>query len=434
MARRNHQLLAEAAEKGSQKAMEKLAADMLFGYNSPQNVKAAVSLYKILEKGSHKGQTSYHYWLGINVPKICEVALINYKKVTNFKYKVALKCSHQCQRKMERISILKCPSAEQLKNLTKTEQILSSAHRKKKNEDMPVEKVRLMGRPESLNFNAEFLHWELHQYCTFLAERGDTKIPVYLGQLHLVGRRGLERDHSKAFYCFLKAANAGNANGMAFLGKLYRTVELGGWSKKILTGYFAYQSGNIDSLVQYALAEMGYEVAQSNSAYIMESEKVKLLQRNQIYPLALLLWRRAASQGNAFARVKTRDYYFCCFGTTKDYATAAVHYNLAANQQSTEAMFNLAYMYDGLGIPQDRRWYGLAAETNPDAIMPVFLAYIRLEAMHVLTYLPLVNVSLIYISSVCSNSVSCRVIRSGPQHSREALDFSCLFSVYFDVI
>lgn len=43
---------------GNQKAMEKLAAAMLFGYNGLQNIKGAISLYEILaEKGSHKGQT-----------------------------------------------------------------------------------------------------------------------------------------------------------------------------------------------------------------------------------------------------------------------------------------------------------------------------------------------------------------------------------------
>lgn len=43
------------------------------------------------------------------------------------------------------------------------------------------------------------------------------------------------------------------------------------------TAYFAYQTGNIDSsLVQYAyLAEMGYEEAQLNLVYIMESGKGK---------------------------------------------------------------------------------------------------------------------------------------------------------------
>lgn len=43
-----------------------------------------------------------------------------------------------------------------------------------------------------------------------------------------------------------------------------------------MTAYFAYKDGDIDSsLVQYAmLAEMGYEVAQSNSAFILESSKI----------------------------------------------------------------------------------------------------------------------------------------------------------------
>ncbi|XP_054854732.1 protein sel-1 homolog 2 [Eublepharis macularius] len=511
-----HKDLAKAAEMGNQSAMEKLAADMLFGYNGPQNITTAVSLYEVLaEEGSHKGQTAlgflfsyglgvehnqakalvyytfasiggdpisqiilgYRFWLGINVPMNCEAALINYRKVAHF-------------------------IAKQLEE----------------NEDMPVEKVRLMERPENQSFNTEFLDWDVYQYYRFLAERGDTQIQVYLGQLHLLGRKGLERDHAKAFYYFLKAANAGDANGMAFLGKmylegsaavsqdnatalryfkiaadkgnpiglwglgllyfrgrgvqvnyteafryfqkaaekgfssaqfqlgimyhtgsgvrkdyklafryfylashngqplavyhlaemyatgtgvfrscqnaveLYRTVcELGRWSEKFLAAYFAYQAGRTDpSLVHYLfLAEMGYEIAQSNSAYIMESEKVKIFHKKQVYPLALLLWKRAATQGNAFARVKTGDYHYYGFGTQRDHTTAVVHYSLAANQHSAQAMFNLAYMYEhGLGIAKDihlaRRWYDVAAETSPDAFIPVFLARIKLEVTHLL--------------------------------------------------
>ncbi|XP_070788975.1 protein sel-1 homolog 2 [Pituophis catenifer annectens] len=524
----NHQHRLEAAEKQSQKVMERLAADMLFGYNGHQNVKAAVSLYKLLaEEGSQRSQTAlgflssygigveynqakaliyytfasiggnlisqmimgYRYWLGINVPKNCKVALTNYKKVAKF-----------------------------------------VANKFEKNEDIPVERVRLIEGSENLSINEEFLDWDLHQFFKFLAERGNTRIQIYLGQLHLVGKRGLERDHAKAFYYFLKAANAGNAYGMAFIGKmylkgstvvtqnnitalkfftmaadkgnsiglwglgilylkgrgvplnyteafqyfqkaaekgydnaqfqlgvmyydglgvrrdfklafkyfylafenghllamyylaqmyaegmgvfkscqnaveLYKTVcELGGWSEMFRTAYFAYQTGNIDSsLVQYAyLAEMGYEEAQLNLVYIMESEKVKLLHRNQVYPLALLLLKQAASQGNAFARLKIGNYYFYGFGTTKDYVSAVTYYSLAAKQLSAEAMFNLAYMHEhGLGVPQDihlaRRWYDLAAETTPDAVMPVFLAYIKLETMHVLTYLPLLNLTAVW--------------------------------------
>ncbi|KAM7172913.1 protein sel-1 homolog 2 [Macrochelys suwanniensis] len=506
-----YQLLTKAADMGHLKAMEKLAAALLFGYRDPQNITAAVTLYETLaEKGSHKSQTAlgfmfsygigmeynqakalvyytfaslggnlisqmilgYRYWVGINVPRNCEAALTNYRKVAHF-----------------------------------------IANKLEKNEEMPVEKVRLMEKSENLSSNNDFLDWDVHQYYKFLAERGDTQIQVFLGQLHLAGRKGLEKDHSKAFYYFLKAAKAGNTHGMAFLGKmffegsvavtqsnasafkyftmaaekgnavglwglgllyfqgkgvpvnyteafkyfhiaaekgladaqfqlgvmyhsgsgvrkdyklafkyfylasqngqpiavyylaqmyaagtgvfrscqnaveLYRSVcELGSWSEKFLTAYFAYQDGNIDSsLIQYALlAEMGYEVAQSNSAYILESEQVKILSNDQKYPLALLLWNRAAAQGNAFARVKTGDYHFYGYGTKRDYVTAAIHYSRAVDHHIAQAMFNLAYMYEhGLGIPKDihlaKRWYDLAAQTSPDASIPVFLARIKLE-------------------------------------------------------
>ncbi|XP_043399953.1 protein sel-1 homolog 2 isoform X5 [Chelonia mydas] len=361
-----YQLLTEAADMGHLKAMEKLAAALLFGYHGPQNITAAVTLYETLaEKGSHKGQTAlgfmfsygigmeynqakalvyytfgslggnlisqmilgYRYWVGINVPRNCEAALTNYRKVAYF-----------------------------------------IADKLEKNEEMPVEKVRLMEKSENLSSNNDFLDWDVHQYYKFLAERGDTQI-------------------QKAFYYFLKAAKAGNTHGMAFLGKLYRSVcELGSWSEKFLTAYFAYQDGNIDSsLIQYALlAEMGYEVAQSNSAFILESEQVKILSNDQMYPLALLLWNRAAAQGNAFARVKTGDYHFYGYGTKRDYVTAAIHYSLAVDHHIAQAMFNLAYMYEhGLGIPEDihlaKRWYDLAAQTSSDASIPVFLARMKLE-------------------------------------------------------
>lgn len=63
--------------------------------------------------------------------------------------------------------------------------------------------------------------------------------------------------------------------------QLYKGVcELGHWAEKFLTAYFAYKDGDVDSsLIQYALlAEMGYEVAQSNSAFILESSKIRSLQ------------------------------------------------------------------------------------------------------------------------------------------------------------
>ncbi|XP_038607460.1 protein sel-1 homolog 2 isoform X2 [Tachyglossus aculeatus] len=517
-------LFAKAANLGNLKAMEKMAEALLFGDLYSQNITAAAALFEFLvQDGSHKAQNAlgflssygigveynqakallyytfggiggnmmsqmilgYRYWAGINVQKNCEVALVHYRKVASF-----------------------------------------IASKLEKNEGIPVEKVRLTERPENLSSNSEILDWDIYQYYKFLAERGDIQIQVSLGQLHLIGRKGLEQDFYKALYYFLKAAKAGSTNAMAFLGMMYlegnaaapqnnatafkyfsmaankgnaigfhglgllyfhgkgipvnyveafkyfqkaaekgwpnaqfqlgfmyyygfgvwkdyklafkyfylasqrgqplaiyylgemyasgigvlrscRTAvefykgicELGIWAEKFLTAYFAYKDGDIDSsLVQYALlAEMGYEVAQSNTAFILESKSTKIIGEDQMYPLALLLWNRAAVQGNAHARVKIGDYYFYGYGTKKDYLTAATHYGIAADKHhSAQAMFNLGYMYEhGLGVTKDihlaRKLYNLAAKSNPDASVPVFFALMKLEAVDFLRDILLFN-------------------------------------------
>ncbi|KAF6089298.1 SEL1L2 adaptor subunit of ERAD E3 ligase [Phyllostomus discolor] len=510
-------LFAKAADMGNLKAMEKMADALLFGNFGMQNITAAIQLYESLAKeGSHKAQNAlgflssygigmeynqakaliyytfgsaggsmmsqmilgYRYLSGINVLQNCEVALYHYKKVAEY-----------IAEKLER------------------------------SEGIPVEKVRLTEIPENLHSNSGILDWDIYQYYKFLAERGDVQIQVSLGQLHLIGGKGLDQDYYKALYYFLKAAKAGSANAMAFIGKMYlegndaapqnnatafkyfsmaankgnaiglhglgllyfygkgvpvnyaealkyfqkaaekgwpnaqfqlgfmyysgsgvwkdyklafryfysasqsgqplaiyylaemystgtgvlrscRTAvelykgvcELGHWAEKFLTAYFAYKDGDIDSsLAQYALlAEMGYEVAQSNSAFILESKKAKIIEKEKMYPMALLLWNRAAIQGNAFARIKVGDYHYYGYGTKEDYQTAATHYSIAAHKyHNAQAMFNLAYMYEhGLGVAKDihlaRRLYDMAAETSPDAQIPVFLALMKLETVHLL--------------------------------------------------
>ncbi|XP_066868551.1 protein sel-1 homolog 2 isoform X2 [Kogia breviceps] len=431
-----YKLFAKASDMGNLKAMEKMADALLFGNFGMQNITAAIQLYESLAKeGSYKAQNAlgflsscgigmeynqakaliyytfgsaggsmisqmilgYRYLSGISVLQNCEVALSHYKKVADY-----------------------------------------IADKLEKSESVPVEKVRLTERPENLSSNNEILDWDIYQYYKFLAERGDVQIQVSLGQLHLIGRKGLDQDYYKALYYFLKAAKAGSANAMAFTGKMYLegnvaapqnnatafkyfsmaankgnaiglhglgllyfygkgvpvlykgVCELGHWAEKFLTAYFAYKNGDIDSsLVQYALlAEMGYEVAQSNSAFILESKKAKILEKEKMYPMALLLWNRAAIQGNAFARVKIGDYHYYGYGTKKDYQTAVTHYSIAANKyHSAQAMFNLAYMYEhGLGIAKDvrlaRRLYYMAAQTSPDAHIPVFFALMKLETVH----------------------------------------------------
>ncbi|XP_075383954.1 protein sel-1 homolog 2 isoform X2 [Tenrec ecaudatus] len=508
---------AKAADMGNMKAMEKMADALLFGNFVMQNITAAIQLYESLVKeGSYKAQNAlgFLYSYGIGMEYDQAKALIYYtfgsaggsmmsQMILGYRYLSGINVLQNCEVALNHYKIVADYIADKLK----------------KTEGIPVEKVRLTERPENLSSNSEILDWDIYQYYKLLAERGDVQIQVSLGQLHLIGRKGLDQDYYKALYYFLKAAKAGSANAMAFIGKMYlegnaaapqnnatafkyfsmaahkgnaiglhglgllyfygkgvpvnyaealkyfqkaaekgwpnaqfqlgfmyysgsgvwrdyklafkyfylashsgqplaiyylaemyatgtgvvrscRTAvelykgvcELGHWAEKFLTAYFAYKDGDVDSsLVQYALlAEMGYEVAQSNSAFILESKKAKILEKEKMYPMALLLWNRAAIQGNSFARVKLGDYHYYGYGTKKDYHTAATHYSIAADKyHSAQAMFNLAYMYEhGLGVKKDihlaRRLYDIAAQTNPDAHLPVFFAMVKLETVHFL--------------------------------------------------
>jgi SEL1 protein len=155
-----------------------------------------------------------------------------------------------------------------------------------------------------------------------------------------------------------------------------------------------YREGNTNgALLTYTLlAELGYEVAQSNVAYILDQGQSSLFNKTETLQRAFLHWNRAASQGYTIARVKIGDYHYYGYGTEVDYETAAIHYRMASEQQhNAQAMFNLGYMHEqGLGMKQDihlaKRFYDMAAETSADAQVPVLLALSRLNIFFVLEY------------------------------------------------
>nr|XP_020459485.1 protein sel-1 homolog 1 isoform X2 [Monopterus albus] len=515
-----YEKLLKVAEKGHQKAMEKVAYAMLFGDYMNQNVTKAKEMFeKLVIQGSPRAQMAlgflyaaglgvnssqakalvyytfgalggnlvahmilgYRYWGGVGVPQSCESALTHYRLVAN---QVASDVS------------LTGGSA--------------------------VQRIRLLDEVENPGSTSGMLEEDLIQYYQFLAEKGDVQAQVGLGQLHLHGGRGVEQNHQRAYDYFNQAANAGNTHAMAFLGKMYsegseflpqnnetalqyfkkasdlgnpvgqsglgmaylygrgvpvnyelalkyfqkaaeqgwvdgqlqlgtmyyngigvkrdykqalkffnlasqaghilafynlaqmhatgtgvmrschtavelfkNVCERGRWSERLMTAYGSFKEGETDAaLVQYLLlAEQGYEVAQSNVAFILDQKGAKIFSENETYPRALLHWTRAAAQGYTVARIKLGDYHFYGFGTDVDYETAVIHYRLASEQQhSAQAMFNLGYMHEkGLGIKQDvhlaKRFYDMAAEASPDAQVPVFLALCKLGLVYTLQYL-----------------------------------------------
>ena len=59
-----------------------------------------------------------------------------------------------------------------------------------------------------------------------------------------------------------------------------------------------------EAFVQYALlAELGYEVAQSNAAFLLDRSEVPMFSTQESLSRALLYWGRAAAQGYSAAQV-----------------------------------------------------------------------------------------------------------------------------------
>uniref|UniRef100_A0A8C3AR33 SEL1L adaptor subunit of SYVN1 ubiquitin ligase n=1 Tax=Cyclopterus lumpus TaxID=8103 RepID=A0A8C3AR33_CYCLU len=455
---RLYEKLLKVAEKGHQKAMEKVAYAMLFGDYMHQNVTTAKAMFeKLAVEGSPKAQTAlgflyaaglgvnssqakalvyytfgalggnlvahmilgYRYWGGVGVPQSCESALTHYRLVAN---QVANDVS------------LTGGSA--------------------------VQRIRLLDEVENPGSTSGMLEEDLIQYYQFLAEKGDVQAqgnPVGqsgLGMAYLYGRGvpinyelalkyfqkaaeqgwvdgqlqlgtmyyngiGVKRDYKQALKFFNLASQAGHilafynlaqmhATGTGVMRSCHTAVELfknvcerGRWSERLMAAYGSFKEGESDAaLVQYLLlAEQGYEVAQSNVAFILDQKGARIFTENETYPRALLHWTRAAAQGYTVARIKLGDYHYYGQGTDVDYETAVIHYRLASEQQhSAQAMFNLGYMHEkGLGIKQDihlaKRFYDMAAEASPDAQVPVFLALCKLGLVYTLQYLQDLNVS-----------------------------------------
>jgi len=263
-----------------------------------------------------------------------------------------------------------------------------------------------------------------------------------LGLMHLYGK-GVPKDYKKAFEYFQKAAEQSWVDGQLHLGNMYyngwgvrkdfkmaikyfnlasqsghvlafynladmhatgtgmlrscptavelykNVAERGKWGERMMEAHTDYRRGRYDeALMKYLLlAELGYEVAQSNAAYIMDRKETELYNPEEMWKRALVYWSRAAAQGYSAARVRLGDYYYYGWGTDIDYETAASHYRIASEQQNNaQAMFNLGYMHElGLGMKRDihlaKRFYDMAAETSVDAKVPVALALAKLACV-----------------------------------------------------
>ncbi|XP_055878634.1 protein sel-1 homolog 1-like [Biomphalaria glabrata] len=242
-----------------------------------------------------------------------------------------------------------------------------------------------------------------YRLLVLAADQGSVDGQLQLGVMYFSGV-GVRRDYKMAVKYFTMASQNGHvlaffnlaqmhATGTGVLRNCHTAVELfknvaerGRWSEMMMDAHRMFHEGSVDAaLIKYMfLAELGYEVAQSNVAYILDNGLSDKFNKPESYQRALLQYSRAASQGSTHAILKMGDYHYYGLGTDVDYESAATHYRLASEQQhNAQAMFNLGYMHEkGLGLKQDvhlaKRFYDLASETSIDAHIPVTLALLKL--------------------------------------------------------
>jgi SEL1 protein len=141
--------------------------------------------------------------------------------------------------------------------------------------------------------------------------------------------------HILALYnlAYMHASGIGVTRSCSLATEMLKNVaERGRWAERFMDAFTKYQAGGMEeAAIRYLfLAELGYEVAQTNFAFIMDqSEGAQLLfSSDQTYRRALIYWQRAANQEYPLARIKLGDYSYYGLGTPIDFVASANHYKV----------------------------------------------------------------------------------------------------------
>ncbi|KAL8139717.1 hypothetical protein V2J09_005738 [Rumex salicifolius] len=238
------------------------------------------------------------------------------------------------------------------------------------------------------------------------AEHEDSGGYYNLGVLYLKGI-GVKRDVKLATTHFIMAAKAGQSKAFFQLAKMFQTgiglkknlqtatalyklvAEKGPWCSLYRWALESYLKGDVGKayFLYSRMAELGYEVAQSNAAWILDKygERGMCMGASgfctdaERHQRAHSLWWQASEQGNEHAALLIGDAYYYGRGIERDYDRAAEAYMHAKSQLNAQAMFNLGYMHEhGQGLPFDlhlaKRYYDEALESDPASKLPVTLA------------------------------------------------------------
>lgn len=140
----------------------------------------------------------------------------------------------------------------------------------------------------------------------------------------ILGGTGVKRNFATANKYFSLASQSGHVLAFYNLAQMHATgtgvvssctaavdlmknvAERGKWSEQLMIAHADYRDGRIDEalVTYYLLAEMGYEVAQSNTAFIFDRAEQTILREEEGLVRAIVLWTRAAAQGYSTAQVR----------------------------------------------------------------------------------------------------------------------------------
>eukprot|EP00002_Diphylleia_rotans_P021232 TRINITY_DN4137_c0_g1_i10.p1 TRINITY_DN4137_c0_g1~~TRINITY_DN4137_c0_g1_i10.p1 ORF type:complete len:687 (-),score=151.47 TRINITY_DN4137_c0_g1_i10:1418-3478(-) len=237
---------------------------------------------------------------------------------------------------------------------------------------------------------------EAYKYFDKAVNAGSVEGKLNLGIMYLEGR-GVQVDNAKAYVHFSMAARSGHTLALYYMGLLHEVgvgaayncpialqnykvvVERGNTGDIIDIAQLKYQQGEYSTalILNDLASELGFEIAQSNAAYLYENQLG--YDKSDHMTHALQRYRQSALQGNVKSKLRVGDAYYYGHSVAKDFEVAAAHYNEAVQAGSAQAMFNLGYMHQyGEGVPKDlhlaKRFYDMAASTSPEAYVPTRLA------------------------------------------------------------
>jgi TPR repeat protein len=148
------------------------------------------------------------------------------------------------------------------------------------------------------------------RYFAQAAEQGWVDGQLQLGKMYYHGL-GVRRDYKMAIKYFNLASQSGHLLAFYYLAQMHATgtgmmrschtavellknvAERGKWGEKLMEAHYEYRNGRVeDALVKYILlAELGYEVAQSNAAFILDQ-----LDSGSLFPAKDEMYRQGSER------------------------------------------------------------------------------------------------------------------------------------------